>query len=216
MSEFFLLCFEVMSSRFPRFDLDRDSLDDLQAGRFERREFFRVVGYYANLAQAEIEQYLGTLLVVAGIYLKPQFLIRLDGVRTLILQGVGPDLVNNPYTPAFLLLVDYRSTALGFDHFHGFMQLGAAVALDRTEDVAGQTLRMDPDERGDLRAELALIKNDKLFITRQRAITGYLKLTTLCGQISSCYFLNRSAAFFGRALVIIFPLVQHLSIKTDQ
>jgi hypothetical protein len=95
------------------------------------------------------------------------------------------------------------------------MQLGAAVALDRTEDVAGKALRMDPYEGGNLRAELALIKNDKLFITRQGAITGYFKLTTLCGQISSGYFLNRSAAFFGRALVIIFPLIQHLSIKTD-
>jgi hypothetical protein len=75
-----------------------------------------------------------------------------------------------------LKLVDDSAAPFLFDHLHRVAELTAAIALGRAEDIAGQTLRMDAHQRGNIRSHLALEEGDKFFVADKRAIAGNLEL----------------------------------------
>jgi len=49
-------------------------------------------------------------------------------------------------TPPFLPHVEDDSPALPAHHLHGLVKLRAAVASEGTQDIAGETFGMHPDE----------------------------------------------------------------------
>jgi len=95
----------VRSGRFG-WDLDRNSLDHAQAGALESGEFVRVVRDDLDLAESEVEKDLGALLVFPGVNDKAKPLVGLDRIGTLVLQGVGANLVEDADAAAFLLVFD--------------------------------------------------------------------------------------------------------------
>lgn len=66
-------------------------------------------------------------------------------VQAGVLQGVGVELGVQADAAAFLAKVE-EEAAGGRDLFHGFAELGAAVAALAAEDIAGEALAVQPDQ----------------------------------------------------------------------
>src|SRR5262249_58838564 len=71
-------------------------------------------------------------------------------------------LVEQPDATAFLVEVDHDAAPLGGDHPHRALQLPAAVAASRAEDVAGETLRVHAHEHALLVLHVAVDESDVL------------------------------------------------------
>lgn len=74
--------------------------------------------------------------VVALVHAEAQLHVGVHGVQSLVLKLVCLDFVAESDAAPLLLEVDDRALPLLFDHAHRFMQLIAAVAAARAEDVA--------------------------------------------------------------------------------
>ena len=84
----------------------------------------------------------------AAVGLVAELEVGLDGVEALVLQLVGAELGHQADAAAFLLLVDQDAGAFVGDALHRELELLAAVAAERAEDIAGEALRVDADEGG--------------------------------------------------------------------
>ena len=93
MAQLFLLCSKVMGRGLSGLYLDRNTLDYPQTRLLQGLEFIRVIGYDTHLAEAEVEKYLGTLLIVSGVDRKAELLVSFDRVGTIILKSVCADLI---------------------------------------------------------------------------------------------------------------------------
>src|SRR5206468_10464769 len=78
-----------------------------------------------------------------------------------ILERIGADLVGEPDAPARLPQIEKHPAARRADNVQRFLELRAAVALERAEDVAGQAFAVQPDQRR-LAAERANHQRDML------------------------------------------------------
>ena len=82
---------------------------------------------------------MGTTAVVALVGLEAQVYVGVDGVEAFLLQLIGGNLVHQTDAATFLLHIDYYTTTFLLNHLHGLVELFAAVATLRTEDVARHT-----------------------------------------------------------------------------
>src|SRR6185369_9121869 len=96
------------------------------------------------------------------IHRQPEFLIRFHRIGAEILKRISADLIDDADATPFLLLIHYRATTLLLDHLHGLVKLAPAVALGRAKDVAGQTLRVDANQRWHVALHLTQEEDDKL------------------------------------------------------
>src|SRR5262249_16919992 len=117
----------------------RHALLNPQAVPFEADELLRIVCHRPERLHAEVEEDLRTDAVVPEVGRKPQSLVRLDGVRTAVLQLVRLELVQEADAAAFLIEVDDYPPSLPRDQLHRRVELPAAVAARGVEDVAGET-----------------------------------------------------------------------------
>src|SRR5881394_1551433 len=85
---------------------------------------------------------------MAAVGFIAQFEIGFNGVEALVLKLVGAELGHEADAAAFLLLVEEDTGAGVGDGGHGELELLAAVAAEGVEDVAGEALRVDPDDWG--------------------------------------------------------------------
>lgn len=115
----------------------------LQSGPFER-----VVGHQAHVADAQLADDARAHAVVALVGFEAQFEVGVDGVEPLVLQLVGVDLVAESDAASLLIEIDDGAFALFFDHLHRTVQLLAAVAAIRTEDVARDARRVYAHQYG--------------------------------------------------------------------
>ena len=145
-------------------DLEGNALDDLEAVAADRHVLGRVVRHQAHLADAEVAQDLAADAVVADVRREAELLVRRDGVVPLVLQLVRLELVDEPDAAALLEQVEEDAPARLDDLLHGERELGAAVAAGRTEDVAGQALRVDADEDRLVFADLPVNERDVLLV----------------------------------------------------
>ena len=72
----------------------------------------------------------------------PELEVGVDGVEALLLQLVGPQLVQQADAAALLREVEQDALALLLDAQQRVLELLAAVAAQRVEHVAGQALRV--------------------------------------------------------------------------
>ena len=84
--------------------------------------------------------------VVAGVLGQAERGVGGVGVEALVLEGVRVELVVEADAAALLAEVEQDAAAV-CDPLHRLAQLRAAVAPGRAEDVAGQALGVQPDER---------------------------------------------------------------------
>ncbi len=147
MAEFFALGFEVALEGRLGGDRRVDALGHLDACGFEGCHFFRVVGDEADGGDAEVlEDGSGKFkgAEVSGI---AELVVGLDGVQALILQLVRAELGHEADATAFLLLVEEDARALVGDALEREVELIVAVATERVEDVAGEALGVDANDR---------------------------------------------------------------------
>jgi len=71
------------------------------------------------------------------------------------------------------------------------VELAPAVAFDRAKDVAGQTLRMNADERWYIASHLSFKEDNKFFLSGEGAVSRDLKLARFSRQMSNCNPLDR-------------------------
>jgi hypothetical protein len=71
------------------------------------------------------------------------------------------------------------------------VELAPAIAFGRAKDVAGQTLRVDANERRDIASHLSFKEDNKFFLSREGAVSSDLKLAPFSGQMSNCNPLDR-------------------------
>ena len=98
------------------------------------------------LEQPEVDEDLRADAVVAQVDGQPELEVRVDGVEALVLQVVGAQLVEQADAAALLGEVEQHAAALVLDHRERRLELLAAVAAQRVEDVAGQALGVHAHE----------------------------------------------------------------------
>src|SRR5262249_42214114 len=124
-------------------DLDRHLLDDRQAEALHARGLARVVGEDADRAEAEVGEDLVADAPLPRVGRKAELEVRLDRVEALLLQLVRLQLVEEPDPATLLRHVEEHPAIFGGDAPEGEVELLAAVAAQRVEDVAGDALRVD-------------------------------------------------------------------------
>ena len=84
--------------------------------------------------------------------------VGLDGVESLLLKFVGGNLVHQTDAATLLLHIDDHALALLLNHLKRLVQLLAAVAAQRAEDVASGAAGMDANQHGFVLSPLTLDK----------------------------------------------------------
>ncbi len=125
-------------------DDQRQARGDADAERLEAGDLARVVGHQLDRLHAERVQHVGGDAVVALVVAEAQGLVGLDGVEAVVLQLVGADLVGQADAAALLAQVEQDAVRHRRELAQGGLQLVAAVAAQRADDVAGEALRVEP------------------------------------------------------------------------
>ncbi len=63
--------------------------------------------------------------------------IGLNGIQSLVLQGIGPNFVGQPDTPTFLPQIEQHSSSFGSNPAQGRLELVSTVAAERAQPVTG-------------------------------------------------------------------------------
>ena len=124
----------------------RDGFDDAHAIPFQSGLFHRVVGNQTHISDTQGMQHPGSNSVIPFIILKAQFNIGFHGIPPLLLKFISFHFVVESDPPSLLTHVEKDATPLVPDRLERLLHLGPAIAPQRTEDVAGQTLRVDPGQ----------------------------------------------------------------------
>jgi hypothetical protein len=85
-----------------------------------------------------------------------------DGVRTLVLERVGPNFIMEANAAAFLPHVKEYSSAFFGNGFDGHVTLEAAVAAKAAEDITGEAFAVNSDEYGFIGIDVAEYESDVL------------------------------------------------------
>ena len=96
--------------------------------------------------EPEVDEDLRADAVVAQVGRQPELEVGVDGVEPAVLQLVGAQLVEQPDPAALLGEVEQHAAALALDLRQRRLELLAAVAAQRVEDVAGQALGVHAHE----------------------------------------------------------------------
>ena len=128
------------------------------------------------LGQAEVDQDLGADAVVAQVGGEPELQVRVDGVEALLLELVGAQLVQQADPAALLGEVQQDARALALDHRHRRLELLAAVAAQRVEDVTGEALGVDSDQHVLDAPHVALDHRDVVLLVDQRPVADRREL----------------------------------------
>src|SRR6266567_4902227 len=137
---------EVARVLLRRRRLDRHLLDHLETEPLDTGDLLRIVRKDADRRQAELREDLVADPVVAHVRLKPELEVRFHRVEAVLLELVGAQLVEKTDAAAFLGHVEQHAALLAGDLLERLLELLAAVAAQRMEDVAGQALGMHTHE----------------------------------------------------------------------
>src|SRR5579864_7495963 len=123
------------------------TFDHLDTSLLERGHLVGIIGQQAHLADAQRLQHFSRKREIAVVRLEAQALIGFHGIESGILQFVGLQLRHQADAAPFLLLVNQHAGALFGDHRKRHLELLPAIAAQRREDVAGEALGMNADQR---------------------------------------------------------------------
>src|SRR5690606_17421241 len=114
---------------------------------------------------------LGADAVLAAVDWEPEGEVGVDGVVPRILEAIGPQLVPESDSPAFVAteIDDHAPTLLG-DAGQRSVELWPTVAAERTEDVAGEALAVHPHQHRLLACDLPLHEGHVLGVVDQRPV----------------------------------------------
>ena len=113
---------------------------------------------------------------------KPEREVGVDRVHALLLELVRLELVQEPDAAPLLRHVQEHAARLGGDAPQGGVELVAAVAAQRVEDVAGQALGVDADEHVVGAVDVAVHERDVVLARQLLAEGDRLELAVLGRQ----------------------------------
>ena len=126
--------------------LNGHPLCDLHAVLGQLVHLVRVVGQQPQALYTQLPQDLRAGVIFSLVPLESQRQVGFQGVHPLLLQLVGPELVDQADAPPFLAHIQEDAPSLLLDLGHGGGQLLAAVTAEGAEGVAGEALGVDPAE----------------------------------------------------------------------
>ncbi len=132
-----------------------DALGDVDAAGGEGRHFFGVVGEEADARQVQLAEHGGGDVEIALVGFPAEGAVGVDGVEAAVLQGIGAELVDEADAAALLGKVHDGPGALGGHAGDGALQLRAAIASQRAQEVACKTFGVDADQGGGVGGGLA-------------------------------------------------------------
>lgn len=127
-------------------DLQRNTLDDLDADVGQRGDLARIVGHQAQRSDAEVRQHGFAQLIAAHVGRKTEGRVGLDGIGPTILQLVGSDLVDQADAASLLAEIHEHAPAGLGDPPQRLFKLGTAIAALAEQGIAGQAFRMDASQ----------------------------------------------------------------------
>ncbi len=147
VAHLFVLGAQVALEGVLELDLGGDALDHGNAGGLECGDLCRIVCDEANLGDAEqLEDFSGQL-VFAAVGGEAQLDVGFHCVHALILQFVCLQFGHEADAAALLLLVEEDARAGVGDFAESQFELETAIAAKGTEDIAGEALGVDADQR---------------------------------------------------------------------
>src|SRR5215475_8429190 len=156
---------------------------DLEPVPFEPGPLRGVVRQQAHAAHAEVVQDLGAGAVVARICRQAQVEIRVHGVSAGVLQLVRLQLVQQSDAAALVpAYVKDDASTLGRNAPERGLQLRAAVAPHRAEDIAGQALGVHAHEHVSAITEIADDERDVLGAVVRRLVPVRREHAVVGGQ----------------------------------
>ncbi len=161
---------QIVRGRFQRLDHRRNPLRHAHAGLLQSLDLLRIVGHQPHRPQPEVPHHGRGSLVAPQIRLETKLFVRLHGIRAVILQLIGAQLVEQPDPAAFLVLVNQQAPALARDGLQCQLQLGAAIAAQAVEHVSREALRMNPHQRRIAVLQVAHLERHDFFCFAARCI----------------------------------------------
>src|ERR1039457_1717748 len=146
MSELFPLGLQILEVCLCCCYLDGDPFYHIYAVAFQADQLFRVVGHETHAFDSQVDENLRTDTIVAHICLEAELQVGFDRVLSLVLKGIGLELVQEADTSPFLAHVKNNSLAGGIYHLHSLVKLVSTVVSPASENIAGQAFGMDPDQ----------------------------------------------------------------------
>ena len=135
MPHFDPLGFEILGVVRICFTPDRHLLDHLDAVAFQADHFLRIVREETKLAHAEIEQDLRADAVIAQVAGETEFGVCFHGIEAFLLQLVGVNFRGQADARGLPAACKRARRCLRFDLTERRVQLVAAIAAARTEDI---------------------------------------------------------------------------------
>src|SRR5580704_6772476 len=195
MPELVLLCAHVGSRMMTRPRPARDAPDDANACALELLDLVRIVRKQPDRADAERFQRLCGKFVVSRIGRESEPAICFDRVETLVLQFVSLQLIDQADAASFLREIEDHAGGFFGDLAEGELELRAAVASLRCENVAGEALRVDAHERHLRAPKLAMLDRNSLSALGPAFDAQDRKLSEASGQPSRGHDLRLPGLF---------------------
>ena len=129
----------------------RDTLRYVHACLFQRCNLARIIGHQPDFIHAQQRQHAGSRAKIARFVGQAQPLVRIHCVKSLILQPIGAQLVDQANAAPFLPHIEQHAPAAcpGFicHRLQGSIKLRPAIAFETAENIASQTFGMQADQR---------------------------------------------------------------------
>ena len=125
---------------------DRKLFDDIEAVSFEPDHLFRIVREETDVADTEIDQNLCTGAIFTKVDRKSQLFVGFDRVETLFLKFVSANFGGQSDSSSFLAHIDKHAGTDIVNVLQRSVQLIAAIASARTENIPSQALAVDTDK----------------------------------------------------------------------
>ena len=172
-------------------NLNRNARCDRNAEVRELRYFVGIIGHKAQRPNAEGAEHGGRWDVVPEIVRKAERAVGLDGVEPLFLERIGFQFVEESYTAPLLAEVEEHALTRRLNLPEGALQLFAAVAALRAENIAGHALGVHAAEHRFFSGNIALDERE-VFEPAQRIEKAVnLKVTEGTRESSARNFFER-------------------------
>ena len=168
-------------------------------------DFERIVGQQTDGRDGQVFENLRRHGVITLVGLVTEEEVGVNRIIALVLEIIRPQLVGQADSPSLLTQIDNDAGPLLGDPLHGAVQLGAAVAAQGAQYVAGEALGVNPDQHVGTLRHLPQHQRQVLLVGLPVFIHAQLKLpvgsrdTGTRYRLNACFTHGRPSFDFTRA-----------------